>query len=128
MNDHTPEVPLFMRKLSGSAPSVNKTDLTPLAVASMIKECDELIAKLETWKAKAEPTPPVTQPATVTPKRWTFTLAEIEEAAEDSCGFCLACGAINSCCEPDARRYPCESCEAKRVYGTDELAMMGRIV
>lgn len=57
----------------------------------------------------------------------TFTIAEIEEAAQDQCGFCISCGAINSEVEPDARRYPCEECGAKRVYGTDSIAEMGRI-
>ena len=65
---------------------------------------------------------------TLPPVRRTFTLAEIEEAAQDQCGFCIACGAINSEVEPDARRYPCEECEKLKVYGTDSLAEMGRIV
>lgn len=40
-------------------------------------------------------------------------------------GFCLACGNEQTGCEPDARRYTCEGCGAAKVYGAEELAMMG---
>jgi len=40
-------------------------------------------------------------------------------------GFCLGCGDTQTGCEPDARRYTCESCGAAKVYGAEELAMMG---
>jgi hypothetical protein len=51
----------------------------------------------------------------------------IMEAAEagDGRGFCLACGAEADCVEPDARGYECESCGARKVYGAEELVMMG---
>lgn len=39
-------------------------------------------------------------------------------------GFCLACGAEAYGVEPDARRYPCESCEQPKVYGLEELLIM----
>jgi hypothetical protein len=39
----------------------------------------------------------------------------------DDPGFCLACGAERGGTEPDARRYPCESCGEKQVYGSEEL-------
>jgi hypothetical protein len=39
-------------------------------------------------------------------------------------GFCLACGETQSGVEPDARRYVCEGCGARRVYGAQALAMM----
>ena len=45
-----------------------------------------------------------------------------EDAAE---GFCLACGETQSGVEPDARRCRCESCGASKVYGAQELALMG---
>jgi len=57
----------------------------------------------------------------------TFTLEEIEEAMEEQCGFCLACGALRDCCEPDARQYECEECGEHRVYGAEELIIMGRV-
>ena len=46
-------------------------------------------------------------------------------ASNDYLGYCLACGGEADRCEPDARRYPCGE---SRVYGTEELLMMGRIV
>ena len=39
----------------------------------------------------------------------------------DNPGFCLRCGAEADGCEPDARRYRCESCDALQVYGAEEL-------
>jgi predicted RNA-binding Zn-ribbon protein involved in translation (DUF1610 family) len=43
----------------------------------------------------------------------------------DNPGFCTACGAEADGVEPDARKYECESCGEHRVYGADELLMMG---
>ena len=40
-------------------------------------------------------------------------------------GFCLACGTVNDNIEPDARRYVCEYCNAPKVYGAEELALLG---
>ncbi len=40
-------------------------------------------------------------------------------------GFCLGCGETADGVEPDARGYECENCEAKLVYGLEELLMMG---
>lgn len=39
----------------------------------------------------------------------------------DNPGFCVACGAEAGSCEPDARRYECESCGERQVYGSSEL-------
>jgi hypothetical protein len=39
-------------------------------------------------------------------------------------GFCLACGAEAYGVEPDARKYECEACGAKKVYGAEELLIM----
>lgn len=39
----------------------------------------------------------------------------------DDPGFCLACGAEASGVEPDARRYECEACGERQVYGVEEL-------
>lgn len=47
---------------------------------------------------------------------------------EEMEGFCLACGAQASNVEPDARRYPCEDCGKNRVYGFEELLLMGLVV
>lgn len=40
-------------------------------------------------------------------------------------GFCLACGSEAFNVEPDARKYSCESCQQPKVYGLEELALMG---
>lgn len=45
--------------------------------------------------------------------------------AEDYEGFCLACGDIQDGVEPDAQRYTCEGCGAAKVYGAEELVLMG---
>lgn len=50
---------------------------------------------------------------------------EFEEANE---GFCIKCGEIADCVEPDAGKYCCEYCEENGVYGFPELAIMGIIV
>jgi len=43
--------------------------------------------------------------------------------ADDCLGFCIACGADAFGVEPDARRYECEACGAKAVYGAEELLL-----
>ena len=74
--------------------------------------------------------PIVLSPTPATPAkkpRRMFTLEQIEEADEEQCGFCLSCGEMQECCEPDARAYECDSCGAHKVYGAQELVMMGRV-
>jgi hypothetical protein len=39
----------------------------------------------------------------------------------DNPGLCLACGEDADGCEPDARRYPCECCGERQVYGAELL-------
>ena len=39
----------------------------------------------------------------------------------DNPGFCLACGNEAGGVEPDARKYKCEACGERQVYGADEL-------
>lgn len=41
----------------------------------------------------------------------------------ESPGFCIACGCDQDGVEPDARRYKCEACGKRAVYGAEELAM-----
>jgi hypothetical protein len=56
-----------------------------------------------------------------------ITQARVLDAAErqmtslDNPGFCLACGNEQEGCEPDARRYECEACGERQVYGAEEL-------
>lgn len=58
---------------------------------------------------------------------FSMTEEEFSAADNDSEGRCLACGEDASGCEPDARRYECEVCGEKKVYGMAELLIMGRI-
>lgn len=44
---------------------------------------------------------------------------------DESIGFCLGCGETADGVEPDARKYKCEGCSANRVYGAEELLLMG---
>ena len=49
------------------------------------------------------------------------------KSADRSEGFCLACGEVAYGVEPDARKYECECCGAAKVYGGEELALMGLV-
>lgn len=51
-------------------------------------------------------------------------LAQISMFGLESIGICLACGEECSGVEPDARRYECECCGEKKVYGAEELMIM----
>lgn len=42
-----------------------------------------------------------------------------------STGYCVGCGAEAEGVEPDAVKYSCECCGALKVYGCEELIMMG---
>lgn len=46
---------------------------------------------------------------------------ERRRSSLDNPGFCIACGADAEGVEPDARRYECESCGERQVYGAEEL-------
>jgi hypothetical protein len=50
-----------------------------------------------------------------------------EEMKEENGGCCLGCGEDAYGVEPDARNYECEECGDNRVFGCDELLMMGLI-
>jgi hypothetical protein len=58
------------------------------------------------------------------------TAERVIEASErranslDNPGICIACGAEQDGCEPDAQRYQCEACEEDAVYGAEELLLM----
>lgn len=55
------------------------------------------------------------------------SLEEVQEMDECGQGFCLACGNVQSYCEPDAVRYECEDCGEHKVYGPAELAFRGLV-
>jgi ribosomal protein L37E len=44
---------------------------------------------------------------------------------DNNSGYCLACGEQAFGIEPDARKYQCESCGMPKVYGSQELLLMG---
>ena len=59
---------------------------------------------------------------------WKLTRAVEREIMDDgTTGRCLGCGAKAHGVEPDARKYECSKCGAHRVYGLEELVLMGRI-
>jgi hypothetical protein len=41
----------------------------------------------------------------------------------DNPGFCVSCGEDAEGVEPDARRYKCEHCGKRAVYGAEEILM-----
>ena len=43
----------------------------------------------------------------------------------DNEGFCVACGETQDGVEPDGRKYTCEHCGQPKVYGRDEIVLMG---
>lgn len=54
--------------------------------------------------------------------------SEMESALLDgNQGLCIACGAEANGVEPDARHYECESCGMKKVFGLEELILMGMV-
>lgn len=58
-----------------------------------------------------------------------FEMSETEFVGfdNDNEGLCVFCGEPAYGVEPDARKYQCESCEKKGVYGMQELLLMGLI-
>lgn len=56
-----------------------------------------------------------------------MTEAHYHEMNEGCEGVCLKCGNEQFGCEPDARRYECEACGEKAVYGVEEALMMGAV-
>ena len=62
-------------------------------------------------------------------KAQTFEMTEEEfrEATNDHEGRCINCGEEAGPVEPDARKYKCEACLEKCVYGLEELLMMGLV-
>ncbi len=60
-------------------------------------------------------------------KQYKPALAVIERSIKgsNSTGWCLACGKSSGGIEPDARRYECEHCGAAKVFGGEELVLMG---
>ena len=60
-------------------------------------------------------------------KQWKPSIEYVMVLSENYEGFCLACGSAQSGVEPDGRRYECESCGAAKVYGAEQLVLMGLV-
>ena len=57
-----------------------------------------------------------------------MTEADFHIANNEMVGICLGCGEWRDMCEPDARNYLCkDGCGENKVYGVEELMMMGEI-
>lgn len=57
-----------------------------------------------------------------------ITEDEYHQRNRDYDGYCLSCSEfVEGGCEPDMRKGPCEVCGENKVYGIEELLMMGRI-
>jgi len=52
---------------------------------------------------------------------------QVQNMEDNMRGFCLACGKTQSGVEPDARKYECEHCGKPKVYGPEELVLMGLV-
>lgn len=52
---------------------------------------------------------------------------QVEAMTEAEQGWCLACGKRQDGVEPDARRYTCGKCGQPKVYGAEELVLMGLV-
>ena len=52
---------------------------------------------------------------------------EFMSYSADQSGWCLACGGLAYGVEQDARRYECECCGGKSVYGLEELLIMDMV-
>ena len=60
-------------------------------------------------------------------KQWKPSIEYVMLLSEAYKGFCVGCGKVQSSVEPDARKYTCESCNAPKVYGAEELVIMGLV-
>jgi hypothetical protein len=57
--------------------------------------------------------------------QWVPSIGLVREMSEYGQGFCLACGEVQACVEPDAVCYTCDCCGASKVFGSSELALRG---
>lgn len=55
------------------------------------------------------------------------SLEEYEQLRDEYIGICLSCGEERDCCEPDAANYECENCGKNRVFGMENLLIMGYV-
>lgn len=60
-------------------------------------------------------------------KQWRPSIEYVMALSGANEGFCLACGETQPGVEPDARKYTCEACGAPKVYGAEDLVIMGLV-
>lgn len=53
------------------------------------------------------------------------TIELVQELDDDGDGFCIACGNVVDCLEPDAGPCECPECGERKAYGAAELALRG---
>jgi DNA-directed RNA polymerase subunit RPC12/RpoP len=58
-------------------------------------------------------------------QQWKPSIQMAMTLMHDMSGFCLACGAEVGNIEPDAGKYRCPACDAHKVYGAEQLVLMG---
>lgn len=54
-----------------------------------------------------------------------FTIQQIEDVifSDNATGFCVRCGDETYGVEPDARHYPCLSCDSREVFGAEQIVI-----
>jgi hypothetical protein len=63
---------------------------------------------------------------TITPEDVSSALDLLDAHGFDAdMGLCLSCKTVAHGVEPDARAYTCPSCDAKAVFGLEEIIIMG---
>ena len=49
---------------------------------------------------------------------------ELLTSGDDSSGVCIRCLDVQCGVEPDAEKYRCESCDARTVYGAEQVLLL----
>ncbi len=53
-------------------------------------------------------------------------MREYQRLRDEDGGICRSCGNIvEGGCEPDAERYPCDSCGENQVFGIEQAVLIG---
>jgi hypothetical protein len=61
------------------------------------------------------------------PTPFQISQEDYQDLRDNGGGYCLSCREQADCVEPDARNYTCEACDDNKVFGIEELLMMGLI-
>jgi len=52
---------------------------------------------------------------------------KLKRMASNNQGLCMSCKFIQDNVEPDAKKYTCRNCGEKKVYGAEEILLMGTL-